>query len=123
MRVDSYSFGNIKIDGETYTKDVIILPDAVHSPWWSAVGHSLAPDDLGAIIKATPDARPEVLIIGTGASGLMKVPEATLEFLQAHNIEPRVMHTPDAVTEFNLLYEKGKGDKGKNTAAALHLTC
>ena len=41
MRIDRYAFGNIVIDGKAYTKDVIIFPDRVYSPWWRKDGHFL----------------------------------------------------------------------------------
>ncbi len=37
MKISDYSFGNITINGETYTKDVIIYPDRIFSLWWRKV--------------------------------------------------------------------------------------
>jgi hypothetical protein len=113
MRIDTYSFGSIVIDGRRYTADVIILPDRVIANWWRKSGHSLVPDDLLEIIPHKPDR----LIIGTGSFGVMKVPPGTLEFLGNHGIEPVVMKTGEAVKEFN------RSEPGSNIAAALHLTC
>ena len=55
--------------------------------------------------------------MGTGAMGVMKVPEDTVKFLEARGIEVTAMRTGDAVQEFNSL------SQGRRAAAALHLTC
>ena len=112
MRIDSYRFGKIVINGTAYTKDVLILPDKVLSPWWRKEGHNLAIEDLTEIM----DASPEVLVIGTGAMGAMQVPGETLDFLKSQGVEVIIKHTGAAVDEFNRL-------SGKNAAAAFHLTC
>lgn len=114
--IDAYSFGSITIDGIQYSKDVMISHTGVLSPWWRKDGHSLSPDDLGEALKKQPD----ILIIGTGSFGVMKVPSDTLGFLKERKIDARVMRTGKAVEEFNsLLKEQGP----EKVAAALHLTC
>lgn len=114
--VEAYSFGSITVDGEKFTKDVIIGRAGVLSPWWRREGHSLDPEDLESVTASTP----EVLVIGTGSFGVMKVPDDTMEFLRSRDIEPRVMRTGRAVEEFNDLLKKRGPDK---VMAALHLTC
>ena len=42
MTVDAYTFGEIRINGERFTSDVIIWPGHVTCPWWRARGHALA---------------------------------------------------------------------------------
>ena len=112
----AYSFGSITIDGAQYTKDVIIGPSGVLSPWWRSDGHNLSPDDLESILPSPP----EILVIGTGSFGVMKVPKETIKFLEDKSIEPRVMRTGKAVEEFNTLLKKLGPEK---VMAALHLTC
>ncbi len=112
-RIDSYSFGRIVIDGTTYTKDVIIFPDRVFSPWWRKEGHNLCLDDLSEVLKAEP----HILIIGKGYSGIMKVPRSVVEELRGRGIEVRAMKTTEAVELFNTLSDR------KKKVAALHLTC
>mgnify|MGYP001566021439 CR=1 FL=1 len=116
MHIDDYSFGRIVIDKITYTSDLIIYPDRIDSKWWRKEGHYLQPADLTDIINAKPD----VLIIGTGASGVMKVPEETLKFVKSKGIEVHTDITSMAVELFNKLVS---GKPNKKTIAALHLTC
>ena len=63
-------------------------------------------------------AKPAVLVVGCGASGLMKVAEETKEALGEQGIRLEAMKTDEAVGVFNELAERGE-----NVAAALHLTC
>jgi len=111
--IDSYSFGKISVDGKTYTSDLIILPDGVRPGWWRKEGHRLSKDDLHEVLEA----KPNVLVIGTGNVGLMKVPSEVLEHLAAHGIRAIVERTATACQRYNELAQT------ERAAAALHLTC
>jgi len=114
MVIDDYSFGHIRIDGKDYTSDVIIYPDRVNPQWWRKEGHRLDLEDLSEVITAAP----QVLVIGTGYFGRMKVPQATLDAMHAQNIKTHVRRTREAVEEFNRLQREAA-----SVVAALHLTC
>ena len=116
MKINDYSFGKITVDNKTYTSDVVMYPDKVDSKWWRKEGHYLQPADLTDIINAKPD----ILIIGTGASGVMKVPEETLKFVKSKGIEVHTDITSRAVGLFNKLVSE---KPNKKIIAALHLTC
>ena len=45
-KIESYRFGQIVIDGESYSNDVIIFPDHVKQNWRRNSGHNLVTDDL-----------------------------------------------------------------------------
>jgi hypothetical protein len=121
--IQSYEFGCIVIDGETYTKDVIILPDRVIGSWWRQEGHALHPGDLADIVDLSTSAaapseiRPQVLIVGQGAYGRMRVTTETHQALQAAGIELIAQPTEKACQTYNHLREQ------RTVAAALHLTC
>lgn len=112
-KIESYQFGRIVIDGKAHHKDVIILPDRVISGWWRKEGHALHPQDLEAVLEAAP----EVLVVGQGASGLMRVTPETEQALHAAGIELIALPTGRAVETYNRL----RGERA--VAAALHLTC
>ena len=114
MHIDSYQFGKIVIDGKSYNSDLIILGDTVQSDWWRQQGHSLSADDLKTVLKA----KPSVLVVGCGASGLMDIPGQTRQALKKRNIQLEAFDSYKAVQEFNEFSEAGV-----NVAAALHLTC
>lgn len=114
MRIDSYSFGVMKVDGAEYRRDLIVFPDKVRSNWWRKEGHSLAIEDLDEVLAF----KPEVLVIGKGASGLMKVPASTQETLQEQGIEVIAANTGQAWRILNEQIEKGR-----KVIGAFHLTC
>lgn len=116
MKISHYSFGKITIEGKTYTSDVIIYSNRVDSSWWRKEGHYLQPVDLTDVVNAKPD----ILIIGTGNSGVMRVPEETLKFIKSKGIEVHFEITGRAVE----LYNKLQAEKtNKIIIATLHLTC
>ena len=111
--INDYRFGHIVIDGEEYTSDVKIFPDGVEGDWWREMGHELVIADIEDILAA----HPQVLIIGTGSAGVMRVPENTKKVIQENGIELIIERTGDACKIYNQL------NKTKIVVAALHLTC
>jgi len=111
--IEDYKFGEIKISGKTYQADVIIYPDQVDAGWWRKQGHRLVVDDIKGVI----DAKPEVIVIGTGQPGLMQVGKETLEYLDKLGILTIVLPTAKACQEYNRI------TKIKKVIACLHLTC
>ena len=77
--IDSYSFGTITIDNQKFTKDLIIYSDHINLSWKRKTGHFLTKDDIIEILEY----KPEVLIIGTGSRGLMKVDEILKDKIKA----------------------------------------
>ena len=112
-KIDWYRFGQVVIDGDTYTKDVILLPDRVIGGWWRIEGHLLHAQDLEIVIEAVPD----VLVVGRGASARMKITQGACDALAAAGIELVSENTEAACQRYNQLREERK------VAAALHLTC
>ena len=111
--IEAYQFGEIRISGKNYHNDVIIYPDHVDSKWWRKQGHALEIDDIKDVI----DAKPAVIIVGTGQPGMMRVSDATLTKIRDLKIEMIVMPTEQACKEFNRIASE------KKTVACLHLTC
>lgn len=112
--IDSCSFGNIVINGTTYTSDLIIYPDGrIVDHWRRKSGHRLSSADIDALIKS----KPEVIIAGKGASGLMN-PEPNLEtLLKKNNITLIAEPNDQAIHTFNSLLDS------KRVGACFHLTC
>ena len=114
MKIDSYTFGSMTVDGKVYQNDLIVLADRVIPNWWRKEGHSLSVEDLAKVMKAKPD----VLIVGKGASSCMQILPATRKALKEKNIELVEADTEKAVQIFN-----EKIQRGKNVVGAFHLTC
>ena len=113
MKIDSYSFGKIVIQGKVFTSDVIIYPGRVDAAWWRKEGHLLQVEDLAEALRS----KPGVLVIGTGYYGILRVPRETVERIAALGIDVKVEKTARAVEVYNELERAG------NMVAALHLTC
>lgn len=111
--IEAYSFGRMRFRSEEYTSDVIIHGNSVTS-WWRITGHSVAREDIEEVLSENP----AVLVIGTGANGLMKVPPATGQFIEQEGIDVVVEQTAAAVQTFNRLLSEGT-----DVAIAMHLTC
>jgi len=128
MRIDSYSFGVMKVGSTEYRGDLIVFaspqdalrrrgaggPDRVKPDWWRKEGHSLAVEDLNDVLAFEP----EVLVIGKGASGMMEVPAVTEKTLQEKGIDVIAENTSQAWNIFNQ-----QAEKGKKVAGAFHMTC
>ena len=113
LHIDHYSFGRIVIGGKIYTSDVIVYPGRVDSSWWRQEGHLLQKADLQDILAAKPD----ILIVGTGNTGVMRVPQGIISFLESHGITVWVEKTGKAVNLFN------DRPSDKKVIGAFHLTC
>jgi hypothetical protein len=111
--IQDYQFGYMVVDGERHTRDLILLPDQVVANWWRKEGHRLDVEDLREVL----DVAPEVLVVGTGAYGLMQVPEETRRAVEAAGIQLQAARTGQAWQMYNDLRER------QSTAGAFHLTC
>lgn len=112
--IESYSFGQIVVDGKRYTSDIIIFPNRIKNNWRRKEGHRLNIEDLKEVLQE----KPEILVLGTGNYGFVKVSADVKDYLQADGIELVIKSTRDACNTFNSLVKSGK-----KVVAALHLTC
>ena len=71
MKIKAYDFGQITIDGNTFRNDLKIVGGSIVPDWWRIEGHRLLIADIQDILES----KPEVLVVGTGYSGLMSVSE------------------------------------------------
>ncbi|HEY93174.1 MAG TPA: hypothetical protein G4O17_05465 [Dehalococcoidia bacterium] len=111
--IDSYQFGLIVVNGKRYYSDVIIFPDRVRDSWWRKSVHRLCLDDIAEVIAESP----EVLVVGTGSSGLVKVLPEVKQSLDAQGIRLIAEPTSEACNIYNKLCHS------QRVVAALHLTC
>ncbi len=113
--IDSYEFGRIVIDGKAHTSDVIIYPDHIDSGWWRKEGHKLQIEDLSSVLEWGP----EVLIVGIGANGMMRITPEVQKYLKSKGIKFIGAFTPDACRKHNEITENAR----EKVVTALHLTC
>ncbi|MCX5893485.1 MAG: Mth938-like domain-containing protein [Deltaproteobacteria bacterium] len=113
MHIDSYEFGSIVIDGRTYRADLLIWPGRIKADWWRSAGHLLQLPDVAEALAAAP----QVLVVGTGESGRMRLDPELVAYLKEKGIDLVAQRTREACRSLNELAGK------RHLAAALHLTC
>ena len=112
--IESYSFGNMTIMGESHRNDLKIIDNQIVGNWWRREGHALYAEDIDDILYSSV----EMLVVGTGAYGSMRVTEEAKKAMEGRGIKFVAVPTKEAVTIFNTLH-----GQGKRVAAAFHLTC
>ena len=110
--IESYHFGSIKVGERVYHRDIIIVGGRIIN-WWRKEGHKVYLEDVEVIFEE----KPEIVIFGTGAFGVMKVLPEVIEKFRNLGIEVIILKTQQAVEKFNELYNR------KKVAGAFHLTC
>jgi len=113
--IDSYDFGRISINQKLYVKDVIILPDRVQENWWRKQGHLLQLEDIQSTVE---ESDPDVVVVGRGKFGVMKVNSEVEDYLRDKKILFYAEKSDKAVEMFNQILSSGKRVLG-----AFHLTC
>lgn len=111
--IEKYFFGKIFINGLCYQTDVLIFPNYVQDNWWRKERHLLTIGDLDSVVNFTP----EVLIIGTGRYGLMKIDKNLINELKKFDINKIIIEKTQKACD---LYNK---ETSLKKVAALHLTC
>ncbi len=111
--IESYTFGRMIISGKAYTSDLIIYPDRIEPSWWRKTGHRLCLQDIQDVLEEEPD----ILVVGTGYLGMMKVDEEVKRYAESHGFHLIVEKTKKAAETYNSLYGE------KKTVGAFHLTC
>jgi hypothetical protein len=114
MEISGYSFGSVTVDGRLYRADFIILPGRILPNWRRRNGHLLTPEDLPGALTAES----EILVVGTGAYGRMKLSDSLRSFLAEGDTALEALATGAAFERFALLTAAGR-----RAAGAFHLTC
>ncbi len=121
--IEEYHFGSIIVNGKTYNYDIEVSWTPKNKStgqaskilkWWRDESHTIDVKD----IKRAIEQNPEVIIIGTGESGIAKVTEKAKEEIKSQGIKLMIDLTDEAVESFNILKKK----KVK-VIGLFHLTC
>jgi hypothetical protein len=112
--IESYSFGSMTVMGENHRNDLKIIEKQIVGNWWRREGHAVYAEDIDDILYSGA----EMLVVGTGAYGSMRVTEEAARAIKGRGIQLVAVPTKEAVTLFNTLL-----GQGKRVAGAFHLTC
>jgi hypothetical protein len=111
-RIESALFGSFIIDGRKYENDVVVS-------WNGEVkdrpkSHEFTNAELNSILMSDP----EVVVVGTGHSGVLKVAHDVDVSARLKGVELVVKPTVQAMQEYNKFARLGK-----RVVAVLHATC
>jgi hypothetical protein len=116
MKIEDFSFGSIKIDGETYEHDVVSDGERIRKrkkqrsrQFCAASGHT------PLSIKERVPWKCRRLVIGTGASGALPVMDEIKQEAVRRRVELAIEPTVDAIASL-----RGSSER---TNAILHVTC
>lgn len=111
VKINSFHFGSLTVNNKTYDNDMTIHWDGEMNPRES--DHTFSKGELIDLLLKEP----EIIVIGTGTAGCVKIEKAAENFAKMKNVELIVKKTPEAIEEFNKL------SKDKKVIAVMHVTC
>jgi hypothetical protein len=112
--ISDFSFGRIVVNGRTCTTDIKVIQGTLTSDWWRKSGHTVEIEDVQDILNAELD----ILVIGKGQPGYMKIADSLKQRLSELNIKLIEAPTARAVETFNRLYKEGR-----RVAGGFHFGC
>lgn len=117
--INSTEFGEITIDGKKYYQvlivgDLVMERDSEKLEKLLGTTHKIGDWERDELLKANP----EIIVIGTGQSSVMRVDGELANGLAKKSIELIAVSTPEAIEIYN---EKIK--QGKRVNALIHTTC
>jgi len=113
--IEEYHFGSLTIDGKTYHHDLEIhwmFSKTEVLDWQRDESHIIDVED----VKRAVEQKPDVIVIGTGESGVAKITEPAKQFIAKNGIKLIIDITEEAVRIFN------KSEQS-NVIGLFHLTC
>ena len=112
--INSTRFGSITVDGKIYDRDdnYIIFWDSEIIGLHTAERHTFGKPELEIILKKNP----EMIIVGTGDSGLLKISKEVRSLCRQKGIQIVEMISRNAIVRFN-------ENLDKRVVAFIHVTC
>jgi len=122
--IEEYRFGSLIIDGETYNYDLEVRWLFTRTEilvWQRVESHIIDVQD----VKRAVEQKPDVIVIGTGESGVARVTESARQFIIGRGIKLIIDITEEAVKTFNIIQQESIEEEGEETnlIGLFHLTC
>ena len=117
-RIKHVSWGRLEIEGEAEPyKDAKVFPGGSREWNWRETGTNhvpgIQPDDVRELL----DHGARVVVLSRGMKECLEVPRATLDFLEAQQVQAHVLPTAEAVKLYNRLAEE------EPVGGLFHTTC
>lgn len=112
-------FGSVYVDGKSYS-DILVVNDKVEPREREKLeqifgtSHMVVPAEVSKLTGGNPD----VILIGSGQSGVLKVADEVKDQIEKGGAKLIVLETPEAIYKYNELVKKGK-----KVNALIHVTC
>lgn len=118
-KINKVSWGKVRIDDQKYWQVLVIASEIIPRKV-EAIKEKYGTDHLVSSEeqKLLLSKNPEVILIASGWSGVLKVQEEFREKIKAKGVELKTLLTPRAVKEYNQLVTEGK-----RVNALIHTTC
>jgi len=99
----AYGRGYVEIDGVRHAGNLLVTADTIEDGWVPGGFEALTPDTFAGLLRL----RPEIVVLGTGASIRFPHPRLTAP-LAAARIGVEVMDVQAACRTFNVLTAEGR---------------
>lgn len=119
--IEEYHFGSIRIDGKTYNRDVEVRWTGQVLDWQRQNSHNIDED----AVKRAVEQKPDVIVIGTGESGLAQVTEGAKLLIAEQGAKLIIDIAGEAIKTFNIIQQESIEEQGEQTKiiGLFHLTC
>ena len=114
IMIMDFSFGRIAVNGQTCNSDIKMVQGTLVPDWWRKSGHTVEIED----VQDALDSDPEILVIGKGQPGYMRISDSLREHLAEKNVTLIEELTPKAIETFNRLFKEGR-----RVAGGFHVGC
>lgn len=124
MKIESSEFGEIIIDGRTYTHDVVIFPKTIkkRKKWITkqkhGTSHKFTREEMEEYLHQVDTDQLEMIVVGTGHYGKLGLLEETKELLKEKEIQFVEYKTPKAIK-----YYLRSDQQRSKTLGIFHVTC
>jgi len=112
-------FGGVRVNGQDF-KQVLVIGEEIKERDEEKLNelygttHRIGSWEVEKLLSS----KPEIIIIGNGQSGVLKVTDEVRKKIEAASAELKILLTPAAIEEFNKLYQEGK-----KVNCLIHTTC
>ncbi|MBU1045694.1 hypothetical protein KJ616_01070 [Patescibacteria group bacterium] len=119
--IEEYRFGKIIIDGGEYNYDVEVDWEGEVLEWTRKSSHIIDREDIERALEKEP----EIIVIGTGESGVAQVTEDAKQACREQGVKLIADITEEAVKTFNVICAESLEEEGEQAEVIglFHLTC
>jgi uncharacterized protein len=98
-----YGSGYVAVNNQRYERSIVVTPEAIHDTWAVTGVDAIGANELAFLLEL----KPEILLLGTGATHRFPGPAALREFARVQ-IGVESMDTAAACRTFNILMAEGR---------------